>query len=199
LKKQEYEFKTPLCEIAFKYGTDKCPQIKHRYTEVYYKLFKDKVNQVKKVLEIGVGHQEKMKVFDNPQYVTGASLRMWRDFFPNAQIYGIDTDPETIFNDERITTFCYDQTNYRDLELLIAQIGSDIDIVIDDGAHTPSSQIITCLELMPLLDKKVFYIIEDVTDLDIMKAFRNYNCQYKRMRDKVCWSERLIFVTHKDV
>lgn len=42
---------TELCELAYKYGTDKCPQIKHFYTPYYYKLFKDRRLSVKKVLE----------------------------------------------------------------------------------------------------------------------------------------------------
>jgi hypothetical protein len=34
----------------------------------------------------------------------GASLYVWRDFFPNAYIFGADIDKEVLFNDKRITT-----------------------------------------------------------------------------------------------
>ena len=35
---------TELCDIAFKYGVDKCPQINHAFTPFYYNLFKDGKN-----------------------------------------------------------------------------------------------------------------------------------------------------------
>src|SRR3972149_8272692 len=101
---------TPLCEIAFKYGTDKCPQISHNYTPVYYKLLKDKKEKIRKVLELGIGSRKTMQWVPK-HYQTGASLLMWRDFFPNAQIYGVDRDPSTIFQAERIKTFLSSTTN----------------------------------------------------------------------------------------
>ena len=39
----------------------------------------------------------------------GASLRVWRDFFPNAKIYGGDIDKETLFIEDRISTYYVDQ------------------------------------------------------------------------------------------
>ena len=41
----------------------------------------------------------------------GASLRAWRDFFPNATILGADLDREVLFEEERITTGYMDQTD----------------------------------------------------------------------------------------
>ena len=37
-------------------------------------------------------------------YQPGASLRGWRDFFPNAQILGLDVDASILFEEERIRT-----------------------------------------------------------------------------------------------
>lgn len=152
---------TPLCKIAFKYGTDKCPQINHTYTSFYYKLFKDKRYSIKKVLEIGIGSSKLLKR-SAPHYVIGASLFMWRDFFPNAIIFGVDRDPETIFADDRIKTFLCDETKKEELEQLIQKTGSDIDLFIDDGSHWSSVQYFVCRTLMPLLKKDVIYIIEDI-------------------------------------
>ena len=39
----------------------------------------------------------------------GASLRVWRDYFPNAIIYGADIDKDILFAEERIKTFYIDQ------------------------------------------------------------------------------------------
>lgn len=160
---------TPLCEIAFKYGTDKCPQIKHSYTPFYYEIFKDRQKSVKKVLELGIGHFKGMDKnewhFDpglNRKYHRGASLYMWRDFFTSALIYGADRVPEAIFQDERITTILTDERKTEDLESLIKQAGVDIDIVIDDASHKVDDQIFAAQTLLPLLNKNVIYIIEDV-------------------------------------
>ena len=94
---------TELCEIAFKYGADKCPQIGHMYTPFYYEFLKDKRQSFKKVVEFGVGNKRYYRAI--PNYFIGASLRMWRDFFPNSQVYGADIAKESIFKDERLETF----------------------------------------------------------------------------------------------
>jgi hypothetical protein len=160
---------TELCILGYKYGTDKCPQIKHHYTPFYYELLKGRRNSIKKVLELGIGHYKGMQ--DNPiiydrglniYYQRGASLKMWRDFFPNAQIYGADIRPEAIFTDKRIKTYLCDETKKEDLEKLIKNIGNDIDLVVDDASHHVYDQIFTCQTLMPLLKKDVLYVIEDV-------------------------------------
>jgi len=154
------EFETPLCEMAYKYSTDKCPQLWHGYTPFYYELLKDKRESFKKVLEIGIGCKRLMKKYRD--YETGASLFMWREFFPNAQIYGADILPETIFTDDRIATLLCDQEKEEDLLNLIQFTGPDLDLVVDDGFHDRFVQIKTCRTLMPLLNKNVIYAIEDV-------------------------------------
>ena len=134
---------TELCKLGYKYGTDKCPQIKHSYTPFYYKLLKDKRQSVRKVLEIGIGKTRRNlhrpeKIYENgvKRFLhRGASLRMWRDFFPNAQIYGADITPETMFAEERIKTYLCDERKKEDLVRLIHQTGSDIDVVVDDASQ----------------------------------------------------------------
>lgn len=172
-----------LSKLAFKYKTDKCPQIKHPFTPVYFEILKDKRKTIKKVLEIGIGYRE-MALKWRP-YRTGASLLMWRDFFPNAQIYGADILPHALYNDERIKSFICDQTNKDDLKRLIENIGSDIDLIVDDGSHRTSDQIFTCLTLMPIIDKKVIYIIEDVTAPEtVAAALSMYNCRIPNLNGR---------------
>jgi len=190
------KFETDLCEIAYKYGTDKCPQICHFYTEFYYPTLKDKRESIKKVLEIGVGCLKTMH--RGPHYTTGASLHMWRDFFPNAQIYGIDILPETIFKKDRIETFLCDAYSKKDLVELIDKIGSDIDLVIDDGSHITEHQIFTCLTLKPLLKKGVIYVIEDVAFVStVIDALKDYDCHIVRKSKMKESHDRLIVVTDK--
>src|ERR1700692_4306194 len=83
---------TPLCELARKHETDKGGQhfrygggdsdTNHNYTPVYHRMFEEDRDSVRNVLEIGV-HQ-------------GSSVRMWKEYFPRAQIVGIDTNMECL-------------------------------------------------------------------------------------------------------
>ena len=66
-------FETPLCDIGKKYMTDK-PGF--GYTKVYNEIMEDKRNNLIDIFEIGI--------------YFGASLRMWHEFFPNGNVYGID-------------------------------------------------------------------------------------------------------------
>lgn len=175
---------TPLCKIAVKYGTDKCPQIKHPYTPFYYELLKDKRESIKKVLEIGIDK--------------GASLLMWRDFFPNAQIFGVDILPEALYNSERIKSYLYDQSKASDVLELIRNIGSDIDLIIDDGSHRKEDQIFTCKTIMPLVKKDIIYIIEDVPNSNLVaQALREYNCIIPDLK-RVYRDDKLVIVRNKN-
>ena len=190
---------TELCEIAFKYGTDKCPRIHHFYTPFYYDFFKDKRESMKKFLELGIGGRRVMKF--TPQYVTGASLRMWRDFFPNAQIYGADYTDRLLFEDERIKTYLCDSRKKEDLVNLIKQTGSDLDVFLDDGDHRMNSQLQLCLDMMPLLQKKVTYIIEDVGfPMHLEKAIKpHYKCWFPDLKpEHRVQFDRLLVVTNYD-
>jgi glycosyltransferase involved in cell wall biosynthesis len=171
----EMKFDTPLCELAYKYRTDKCPQIYHKYTPYYYKLLKDKRESAKKVIELGIGYiTEKNKFWGYP---LGSSLFMWRDFFPNAQIYGVDIVPTSIFQADRITTYLYDERKKEDLEDLIKKTGNDIDLFIDDGSHKIEDQVFTAKTLLPMLKRGVIYIVEDVPYPDTFKRMMSgYHC-----------------------
>jgi len=157
---------TELCKIAYKWTTDKCPKIRHYYTPIYYEMFKDRRDKIRKVLEIGIGYPRVMGHVEKKtkkKYITGASLFMWREFFPNAQVFGADhTKSAMVKGEDRITTFVCDEHNKNDLEKLVEKTGSDIDIFIDDGAHDHTSQIFLAVNILPLLSKDVVYVIEDI-------------------------------------
>lgn len=186
-QKKENSFNpTPLCKIGEIYGTDKCPQIRHHYTPFYYKLFKNKINEVKKVLEIGIGYykdiENKKVVYDrglNRFYHRGASLYMWRDFFPNATIFGADIKKESLFTDQRIKTFWVDERDPKSITELIKKVGNDIDIVIDDASHKVNDQIFLASNILPHLKKGSIYIIEDVGhSRKITQALKDYGKGY---------------------
>jgi hypothetical protein len=159
---------TELCELAFKYGADKCPQIGHMYTPFYYEFLKDKRQSFKKVFEFGVGNSRIQRVI--PHYQMGASIRMWRDFFPNAMVYGADIANGSVFKDERIETFYCNERDANQIKELVGKMGSDIDLVIDDASHHVNDQVFLCKNLMPFLKKDVIYIIEDCRHTRALRA-----------------------------
>lgn len=178
-----------LDDLFFKYGADKTPRIKHHYSDVYWDLFKDKRETVKKVLEIGVAE--------------GASLFAWRDFFPNATIYGAEIDQERVDKLRglpHIQVYQVDQTSFDDIEKLQSFIQADIDLVIDDGSHKPEDQLFTCDNLMWFLKKSAIYIIEDVDNSSADYLFeelldKDYNVQMIRVGKR--HDDRLIIVRHR--
>jgi len=196
---------TPLCKLAYKYGTDKCPQVKHNYTPQYYKLFKSIRKSTKTLFEMGIGYYENIKNVDityDPKlkrwYHRGASLKMWRDFFPKATIYGADRRAEAMFDDDRIKSFVCDQTNDEQVKnLLTNKIKSEIDIFIDDGSHAKESQVALARAALPYLKRDVIYIIEDVTyPTYIQVILREYECKVIKCSQK--WKDdHLVIVKNK--
>jgi hypothetical protein len=147
---------TELCRLAQKYGTDKYPC----YTPFYDALLNQKKYQVGGVLEIGIGSPATM--VHVPDYRPGASLRMWRDYFPNAQIIGVDIEPSVLFEEERIHTFHSAQSNLSG-ELYGWETES-FDIILDDASHAADDQYTTCIQMMPYLKAGGVYIVEDTCD-----------------------------------
>ena len=135
----------PLSTLAALYGSDK---LEHGFCGFYHRLLAEVRDRYAKVLEIGV--------------FKGASLRMWRDYFPRAAVHGFDLSPP-IFNAEpRIALHQGDQANRRSLNALLAETGPDFDLIIDDGGHTMEQQQVSFAFLFPLLRPGGLYIIEDL-------------------------------------
>lgn len=167
---------TELCDIAYKYGTDKCPQVSHNYTPFYHELLSDRRYSINKVLELGIGEAVYRSHMNHPAPVLGASLKMWRDYFPNARIYGVDISEEAMFDDERIQTFKADATSQEDLSLLIKEIGDNIDLIVDDASHKTNDQILTCRLLMGLVRGGVTYVIEDVKEPEkVLEGLKDFD------------------------
>lgn len=154
--------KTPLCDLCVKYGTDK---VIWGYTPFYHTAFDHPEVatvprlDVKRVLEIGIcGHR------DIPNNVVGASLFVWRDYFPNAEIYGLDNDSKWIFNDQdRIHTRLCDAYNPTQLfDALEAWENPTFDFICDDAVHDPVPQINLLRQLWSFLKRDGIYAIEDV-------------------------------------
>lgn len=140
-----------LQEIGRKFGTDKSHH-QHNgvtYLDIYEKYLAGKRDEVKTVVEIGVWE--------------GKSVKMWREYFPNATIYGVDIDPNAQqYSDDRIVIIQGDQNDPAFLADLAERLGS-IDVVIDDGSHITQHQICSYTHLSPALSPGGVYIIEDLS------------------------------------
>jgi hypothetical protein len=175
-----------LAELCDKYGSDK-GQIKmsghpyrhrsHTYTDLYSRLFSHCRLSVKNVFECGLGTNNpnlpgNMGVDGKP----GASLRVWRDYFPNAMIYGGDIDKDILFEEERIRTFYLDQLNADSINEFWERVGVDsFDFMIDDGLHTFDAGICLLMNSVNKLSANGIYIIEDVTLFDLVRYREFFN------------------------
>jgi hypothetical protein len=149
--------------IAAKYGSDKCSW--HSYGRIYDQLFEWEA--VRKILEIGIGCKEVM----GEAYENGASLRMWAEYFPDAEIYGLDIRAEALVNQGRIHSFQCDQGKVSSLLAAREAVGTGFDLIVDDGSHQPEHQILSACVLSPCLAPSGRYVIEDVWDAALVAPF----------------------------
>jgi len=155
---------------AIKYGLDKCIQSRcHNYIPAYTKLFNNVRYDVNNVLEIGIGSLEngQMGGVNGPlvsrtNYKTGNSLKCWEEYFPNANIYGIDIYSHPELNQNRIKTFVANQNSEQDLQLVMGKIDTKLDIIIDDGSHMGEHQVFSFIYLNKHLSDNGIYVIEDI-------------------------------------
>ena len=93
----------------------------------------------------------------------GASLRVWKNFFSKAKIFGADIDPSTLFEEARIKTFKVDQFDSKSIKEMWKKVKiRDFDLIIDDGCHQFDGTINFFLNSINLLGSNGFYIIEDI-------------------------------------
>jgi hypothetical protein len=87
---------------------------------------------------------------------------MWKEYFPNATIYGVDIDPSCKqYEEDRIKCIIGDQNNEEFLMELKDTIG-EYDILLDDGSHITKHQIKSFDILYENCKTNGFYIIEDL-------------------------------------
>jgi demethylmacrocin O-methyltransferase len=143
--------RSDLSRLALYFETDKWGD--HWYTQHYQRYFRPLRKKQLNLLEIGVGGYENAER-------GGESLRMWKTYFRNARIVGIDLADKTHFREHRIDIRQCDQTDADALKQLSAEY-SGFDIIIDDGSHLNEHVIKTFGILFPLLRPNGIYAVED--------------------------------------
>jgi hypothetical protein len=121
-----------------------------RHAYYYDEAFSHLKNEITSLLEIGINR--------------GGSMRAWKDFFVNAEIYGIDCRYSPI---RRLEAEGGERThavriNVEDKEKLARfAVDKQFDIIIDDGSHNNHHQIIAFETLWPTIKPGGYYVIED--------------------------------------
>jgi Methyltransferase domain len=155
--REPYGDMDPLTSLGLTHHTDK---VEHGFC-TFYHTHLDRVRQdVRKVLEIGI--------------LRGASLRMWRDYFPNATIHGFDLNALAGPLPDRIHLHQGDQANRDSLRRLLQTTGSDFDLIVDDGGHTMEQQQVSLGVLFPHLRPGGLYALEDL-HTSFMPAINYYS------------------------
>lgn len=137
-----------LSQLATKYGSDKAPN-QHNFTPFYDLVLSPRVDEVEKVIEVGI--------------LGGSSLRMWRDYFPYAEIHGYDIDPNTFIVESRVTCAILNQLRRRELNMLVDSCEhAKADLFIDDGCHIHEAQQLTLYYGLQCLKPGGVFILEDI-------------------------------------
>ncbi len=147
-------FPWDLNKLALIYGSDKWGG--HYYTSHYHEHFHKLRNKKLKILEIGVGG------YKDPHY-GGASLRMWKRYFPQSLIYSIDIYDKSPLQEKRIKIYQGSQDDEVFLRKVADEAGP-FDIIIDDGSHIVSHILKSFRTLFPLMNDGGIYAIEDTQE-----------------------------------
>jgi hypothetical protein len=151
----------------------------HNYTKLYSQIFDPICNDKLNILEIGIGSVNPFIPSNmtggelGKIYKPGASIRGWREYFPNSIIYACDIDKDILnFDEENISGFYFDQTDNNFLnEITTNGLLRDkkFDIIIDDGLHHFPTNYNVMKYLISKVKKGGYYIIEDIinTEYDI--------------------------------
>jgi hypothetical protein len=142
----------------------------HSYLQLYQKLLISKKETAKNVLEVGIGDFGEKN---------GGSIKLWRDFFTNATIYGLDILPidrvmDELLNDDRV--ILYTSSNAYDNEFFTTHfLNKNIkcDFMLDDGPHTLESMKQFIKLYSQIMTDDGILIIEDVQSLDWIYTLKN--------------------------
>jgi hypothetical protein len=114
--------------------------------EFYNEIFSDKKYSTTKVLEIGIWQ--------------GGSILLWRDFFPNAVVYGVDISYcAALEKQDRVIQL---NSNAYSTEFTDQFEKNSFDVIIDDGPHTLESMIFYIIHYLPLVKVDGLFILEDI-------------------------------------
>jgi len=149
-----------MCLIGGKYASDKSPLnmdniYRHAYTPIYALLFAQMKNRSIDIAEIGLAY--------------GDGLRILREFFPEARLFGFEFLEKSIELSRRLgiekTRIAFIDVGKEDcITKAFEDAGTRFDIIIDDSSHVPAHQVNVIRRCAPFLKSGGMLIIEDIFD-----------------------------------
>lgn len=127
----------------------------HSYLEPYEELFAPRRQTAQRVLEVGVQN--------------GGSVLLWRDYFPDAQVFGVDQNPSPV-GGTRIQ--CLQADAYTDATVDHLRELGPFDVLIDDGSHALHHLKFFAERYTSLLAPGGVLVIEDVETIDWVDTIR---------------------------
>ena len=155
-------------DLVDSFKTDK--NTRHSYLPLYQKLLENKKETAKNVLEVGVGDFGEKN---------GGSIKLWRDYFTNATIYGLDILPinrvmDELLNDDRVILYMScDAYNADFFKMHFLNRNIKYDFMLDDGPHTLESMKKFINLYSQIMTDDGILIIEDVQSLDWIDILKN--------------------------
>jgi hypothetical protein len=142
----------------------------HSYLDTYETLFSPMKDTAQNILEIGVQHC--------------GSIKLWNDYFTNANIYGLDINEYPEMNDlrkrERVNININNAYNVDFIKTEFIDKNIKFDVIIDDGPHSLESMKFFAQYYSELLNVNGVLIIEDVQDINWVPTIINsFPSKYK--------------------
>jgi hypothetical protein len=135
-----------LDSIGLEYGTGKSSDV-HDYLSKYEKYLPFNCGEKLKILEIGV--------------LDGASLKMWKEYYSNSEIIGIDINSECKkYEEDRVKVEIGSQFDMDFLKYIVDKHGP-FDMILDDGSHMNDHVIFSFKNLFDSIKSSGVYVIED--------------------------------------
>lgn len=175
----------------------------HSYLDLYQQLLCSKKNTAKNILEVGIGDfQDK----------NGGSIKLWYDYFTNANIYGIDIlGPERVIdeikNNNRIKLYTH-SNGYDEDFFNKTFLDRDIkfDMMLDDGPHTLESMKQFIKLYSRIIAEDGILIIEDVQAIEwidelksvVPENLKKYIQSYDLRANKGRYDD-IVFVINKNI
>jgi cephalosporin hydroxylase len=168
------------------HGTDK--EV-HKYCSTFYdKEFAKYQDKDIRLLEIGI--------------FRGGSLILWREYFSQAKIVGVDViDFGSINNTNNLKDVMVYIQNA--LTENFSKFLGKFDIIIDDGEHTFESQIQSLKLYVPQLNSGGVFVIEDIQDYEYTKEFITLvpdDCTFEIVdsREIAGFKDNIMFIVRKN-
>jgi hypothetical protein len=151
---------SPLCQLATKYMTDKSPYNimthRHPYTMIYDMFLRpyQLMGSGLRLGEVGI--------------LNGASVRMWREYFPDASLSAFDIDKgalEKVSAIQGVSAYHVDAGEIGGLRQALAEAtegGKKFTVLLEDASHRLDHQLIFLREAIDFVAPGGLLIIEDI-------------------------------------